>query len=135
MAHHPKAKQMTLSPSQLHILQHSLGLDQYGRGREYRNRFVTGPGSKDWDDCQTLVSGACMHDHGPMAITGGMHCFQVTDRGRMKMHEQSPEPPKVSKSKKRYHDWLEVADCYPDWGFGDWLKACQKQKVEHGEAY
>lgn len=126
---------MKLSPSQLHILQHSLGLDQYGRGSEYRNRFVTGPGSKDWDDCQTLVSGACMYDHGPMSIAGGMHCFQVTDWGRLKMQEQNPEPPKISKAKQRYHEWMAVGECYQDWNFIDWLRYKQKRKVEYGEAY
>ncbi|MHB0986236.1 MAG: hypothetical protein ACYC05_11690 [Sulfuricella sp.] len=36
--------------SKLHILQHSLGLDKYGDGNQYRNHFVTGPGSTDFDD-------------------------------------------------------------------------------------
>jgi hypothetical protein len=121
---------MNLTPQQLHIIQHSLGLDQYGRGREYRNHFVTGPGSSDFADCESLVDGACMtvRRNLPLAGGDGSNCYTVTDWGRMKMHEQSPEPPKVPKSKLRYKAWLEVSDCYPDWGFGDWLKANQKRK-------
>lgn len=76
-----------------------------------------------------------MTDHGPQKLAGEDHCFTVTDWGRLKMHEQSPDPPKISKSKRRYLEWIEVADCYPDWGFGDWLKACQKEKVESGATY
>src|SRR6478609_3022343 len=40
---------------QLHILQHSLGLDEHGRGTMYRSHFVTGEGSKDHADCMALV--------------------------------------------------------------------------------
>lgn len=128
---------MKLTPQQLHILQHSLGLDQYGRGREYRNHFVTGPGSKDFDDCEALVDGACMtvRRNLPLAGGSGNNCYTVTEWGRMKMHEESPEPPKPSKSKQRYREWLEVADCYPNWNFGDWLKTCQREKIEKGVAY
>lgn len=126
---------MKLTPSQLHIIQHSLGLDQYGRGREYRNSFVAPKDGNDWNDLQALVTGSCMVYHGPQKIFGEMHGFQVTDWGRQKMHEQSPEPPKVSKSKQRYHEWMAVGECYPDWNFIDWLKYKQKRKVEYGESY
>jgi hypothetical protein len=128
---------MKLTPTQLHILQHSLGLDQYGRGREYRNHFVTGPGSHDFADCEALVDGLCMtvRRNLPLAGGSGNNCYTVTDWGRMKMHEQSPSPPKLSKAKKRYHEWMASGECYPDWNFSDWLRYKQKRKVEHGEAY
>lgn len=42
----------------MHILQHALGLDQYGRGREYRNHFCTGPGSVDFLPCRALGDAA-----------------------------------------------------------------------------
>jgi hypothetical protein len=44
-----------MSPKLLHILQHSLGLNEYGRGTFYRNRFVTGEGSIDRLLCMELV--------------------------------------------------------------------------------
>lgn len=40
----------------LHILQHSLGLDQYGRGRQYRNHFATTPESSDGSRIAELVA-------------------------------------------------------------------------------
>jgi hypothetical protein len=126
---------MNLTESQLHIIQHSLGLDQYGRGREYRNHFVTGPGSSDFADCEALVDGNCMvvRRNLPLAGGPGNNCYTVTNWGRRKMHEQSPEPSKVSKSKKRYLEYLEVADCFD--GFRDWLRYKQFRKLEHGEVY
>jgi len=112
-----------MTKEQLHILQHSLGLDQYGRGKEYRNRYVVGPDCDSFTACQELVSMGMMQDRGAQPICGGMHCFMVTDWGRMKMHEESPEPPKVSRGRQRYLKWLEVGDAFGDWKFGDWLKA------------
>ena len=58
-----------MTPEQLHILQHSLGLDEYGRGTMYRNHFVTGEGSLDHPHCVALVEAGLMNqrvDH-PLA--------------------------------------------------------------------
>ncbi len=41
--------------NKLHILQHSLGLDQFGEGRQYRNHFAAGPGGQDFADCVALT--------------------------------------------------------------------------------
>ncbi len=72
-----------MTKQQLHILRHSLGLDDKGKGRRYRNHFVTGPGSTDWDDCNALVAEGLMRDHGqrPEMYGLGAHCFTVTDKG------------------------------------------------------
>lgn len=48
----------------LQILQHSLGLNQYGQGQHERNHFVTGPESQDFLDCGSLVVAGFMVDHG-----------------------------------------------------------------------
>lgn len=124
---------MKLSPSQLHILQHSLGLDRYGRGREYRNSFVTGHGSKDFEGCQALVAGGCMVNHGDRKLFSG-HCFSVTDWGRLKMHEQSPRPPRLTRAQKRWQEWIDVADVFCG-DFRAWLRYKQDRKKEFGEAY
>lgn len=126
---------MTLSRSQLHIIQHSLGLDQYGRGKEYRNHFVTGPGSKDFSDCEALVEAACMTVRRDNGLSGGPgnHCYTVTDWGRLKMQEQSPEPPRLSRAKARWSEYQQDADCFN--GFHHWLKYKQHRKLEHGESY
>ena len=104
----------------LHILQHSLGLDQYGNGRQYRNHFVTGPGSKDFDDCRALVSeGMMMEGRAPTELTGGMQLFIVTPKGVDFVALNSPEPPKLTRSQKRYREFLE-SDC--GYSFGEWLR-------------
>lgn len=94
----------------LHILQHSLGVDGYGIGRSYRNRFVTGPGGDDFSKCGLLVEMGYMEDRGPQEIAGGMHCFVVTPLGESAMRENSPRPPKLTKSKQNYQAFLK-ADC------------------------
>ncbi|RRJ96807.1 hypothetical protein Ga0100231_023865 [Opitutaceae bacterium TAV4] len=92
---------MTLTPKQLHILQHSLGVDKYGQGNQYRNRFVTGPGSDDFADCRALADAGLMTDHGAREIFGGDHHFTITPAGIDAVASQSPKPPKVNRSKER----------------------------------
>ncbi len=103
----------------LEILQHALGVDEYGRGREYRDHFVTGPGSRDFDTCQALVAEGLMVDCGAVAWCDGDHCFRVTDAGRRYVREHSPKPPKVTRSQRRYQRFLD-ADC--GLSFGEWLR-------------
>lgn len=106
--------------NKLHILQHSLGLDQYGRGKRYRNHFCTGPGSSDFADCQSLAEQGLMIDHGPGKWSGDMHLFSVTAEGDDYVVRHSPPPPKLTRSQKRYLEYLKVADCFES--FGHWLK-------------
>lgn len=101
--------------SKLHILQHSLGLNQYGEGNQYRNHFATGPGSKDFDDCVSLVGAGLMEDYGTRSFTGDMHCFVVTPAGINYVTQNSPKRPpaqKVSRSKARYRRFLEYGDMF-----------------------
>lgn len=111
----------------LHILQHSLGLDQYGRGTFYRNHFVTGDGSKDFADCMAIVALGFMTRSSGTALSGGDDVFTVTDTGRAAVIAESPAPPKVSPAKQRYHDWL-AADC--SMTFIEWLKWKSRQRAE-----
>lgn len=104
----------------LHILQHSLGVDQYGRGNQYRNHFVTGPDTTDFPKCMELVGLGLMKDTGLHPICdGGDHVFTVTAKGKTAMHMNSPEPPKLSVSQARYRRYL-AADC--GMSFKEWLK-------------
>jgi hypothetical protein len=105
--------------SKLQILQHSLGVNQYGQGNQYRNHFVTGPKTTDWPHCMALVSEGLMQRHAPSALTGGSDCFTVTDAGRAYVAEHSPKPPKLTQGQQRYRAWLR-ADC--GLKFGEWLK-------------
>lgn len=103
----------------LDIMQHALGLDEYGRREKNgtdRNRYVTDAGVPEID---AMVAAGLMGDLGAVKFTGGMHCYYVTDAGRAYVREHSPAPPKLTRSQRRYEQWLD-ADC--GMRFGDWLK-------------
>lgn len=107
--------------SRLHILQHSLGLDQYGNGNQYRNRFVTGEGSKDFADCRALVADGLMTEMAGNALSGGDSVFRVTPKGidfvALNSPKRPPEP-KLTRSQKRYREFLKD-DC--GLSFREWL--------------
>jgi hypothetical protein len=127
---------MTLTPEQLHILQHSLGCNEYGlsehRGSDegdgcfgyYRNRYVSPPN----DDLIGLVQLGYMRDHALQNpyICRHHHCFSVsfsvTREGVAAMLAQSPRPPRVSRARRRYLQWLHVADAFGGMKFGEWLR-------------
>jgi len=96
----------------LHILQHALGVDQYGQGSQYRNHFATGPGVKDFLKCQELAERGFMKDLGTRPLWGDQHCFVVTPEGIQAVALESPRPPKVSRSKARYRRYLEYGDSF-----------------------
>lgn len=109
-----------LTDEQLHILQHSLGVDGFGQGNQYRNRFVTHAHTPDGKLCEELVGLGYMQNHGTMGdLSGGMNCYAVTPKGIDAVALQSPAPPKVSRGKARYQRYLrsEVNET-----FGEWLK-------------
>ncbi|HJR14213.1 MAG TPA: hypothetical protein VJ833_09985 [Rhodanobacteraceae bacterium] len=71
-----------MNSEQLHILRHSLGIGDNGKGSSYRNHFCTGPGSKDYDDCQALVAEGYMTRRAGGPLSGGDDIFVVTDAGK-----------------------------------------------------
>ena len=107
----------------LHILQHSLGLDRYGQGNQYRNHFVTGAGSLDHPICLALVEQGLMQIRSmSKVLTGGDDCFVVTPKGvdyvALNSPQRPPEP-KLTRSQKNYRAYL-AADC--DFSFGEWMR-------------
>ena len=94
----------------LHILQHSLGLNDYGEGRQYRNHFVTGPGTDDYGHCISLVGDGLMKQMRGNALTGGSDLFVVTPAGIDYVALNSPKRPKLTRGQQRYRAWLR-ADC------------------------
>lgn len=106
---------MIITHEQLHILQHSLGVDCYGCGRQYRNRYI----SDSNDDLNTLCGLGLMKDYGPWEVAGGHHFYAVTETGKQAVAEQSPRPPKLTRSQKRYRAFLEADNSMR---FGEWLK-------------
>ena len=98
----------------LHVLQHALGRDQYGRsgsrsGEDYRNHFCTSPGGGDWTVCEDATSRGLMVKHPPRAISGGDHIFTVTDAGKEYIAANSPAPPRVTRAARRYQAYLDSA--------------------------
>lgn len=73
---------MQAEDKRLGILRHSLGLKADGSGQPYRNHFVTGPGSDDYDACMALVDAGHMTRRAGNALSGGDDIFYVTDAGR-----------------------------------------------------
>ena len=109
--------------SKLHILQHSLGLDQYGAGRQYRNHFVTGEGSDDFPLCRELVAEGLMTERAGNELSGGSPVFFVTRAGIDFVAKNSPAKPpekKLTRSQRRYREWLR-ADC--GLSFAEWIGA------------
>lgn len=104
--------------SELSIVQHSLGVDQYGQGEMYRNHFASDP----TPELENLVTHGLLADRGVVKWAGELHCYCVTKKGIRWMKKQSPAPPKVSRSQLRYRKWLDVQDCFGDMTFGEWLK-------------
>jgi hypothetical protein len=103
-----------MTREQLHILQHSLGLDEYGQGNMYRNHYCGGE-----EDCRPLVALGYMKEHAPGELTGGDPWFHVTDAGKAAVLAESPKPPKLTRAQKRYRAFLNT-----DSGmrFCEWLK-------------
>lgn len=98
--------------SELHILQHALGVGTYGDKRSHRNHFVTGEGSLDYPVCKTLVDKGLMQIR-PMskALTGGDDCFVVTPKGvdyvALNSPKRPPEP-KLTRSQKTIGNTFEL---------------------------
>jgi hypothetical protein len=114
----------------LHILQHALGLDEYGQGNAYRNHYVASPASAiTWAQCMAHVEAGRMVRHEPRDIFGGAdcYCFVVTDTGRAYVKEQSPKPPRLTRSQRRYRAYL-AADS--GMTFGAWLRRGMERRIQ-----
>ena len=116
-----------MNSNQLHILQHSLGCDKYGQSKHrgadesdgcfgyYRNRYVSDPDA----DLNELVTFGLMKDHGAQELAGGMHCYTVTQHGISHMLTDSPKPPKLTRSQRRWQEFRRVSEVFDS--FGQWL--------------
>ena len=92
----------TLTSEQLHILQHSLGVDQYGQGEMYRNRFRAG--GKDVAKCQELTKLGYMVERPPVFNDPW---WSVTEEGIKAVLEQSPKPQPKGKRWKCLAPWRD----------------------------
>jgi hypothetical protein len=112
--------------SKLEILLHSLGLNEYGEGRQSRNHFVTDESSPDYEMCQKLVADGLMTKRPGSALSGGSPIFLVTQAGIDFVSLNSPTRPKVTRGKQRYLDFL-AAD--GGMSFREWLGIKPTQRL------
>ena len=109
-----------MNSRQLEILQHSLGLDHYGQGKMYRNHFCAG--GYDEVVCRELVALGYMQQHSTTEWLPYFNC-SVTEEGKEAVKRESPNPPKLTRSQKRYRAFL-AADCGVT--FREWINIYQK---------
>lgn len=115
----------SLTPQLLHILQHSLGADEYGRGHQYRNHYVAG--GRDVDLCRDLVSLGYMRERPATQISGGDPWFSVTQDGIGAVALFSPAAP-PPKKRTQWDEYLDDDSCDK---FGEWLLGPMRPKFEH----
>ena len=112
-----------MTPRHLKILQHTLGVNEFGqipRGlRDFtRNYFCAGEADKPI--CQSLIDLGYMQAHATTEWLPYLNC-SVTPEGIAAMRRESQKPPKVSREKKRYLEFLDFSDAY-DCTFREWLE-------------
>lgn len=72
----------TLTPEQRELARHALGLD--GRhSQSWRDHFVTGPGSSDYDRWQEMVATGAATRRAGNQLTGGDDLFLLTRAGAL----------------------------------------------------
>lgn len=108
-----------MTSTHLQILQHALGVDEYGRGTQYRDHFAAG--GEDVQLCRELIALGYLRQVATTMVFPDFNC-RVTDEGKKAMFRESPKPPKLTAGQLRYRHWLAISDCFPDWKFGDYLK-------------
>lgn len=117
-----------ISTDLLDILQHSLGLNQYGGGNQYRNHYVAG--ADDVAKCRELVAMGYMVERPSTELTGFGPLFHVTPAGIDAVALQSPAPPKLTRSQKRYLEYLNVADSFESfWHFLRYEQAKKRGEI------
>jgi hypothetical protein len=117
MASDARAGVVCMTPEQLQILQHALGLDEYGRGEMYRNHFCAG--DDDEPICRALVEMGYMRVFRPNAPPYPYYNCTVTEAGKEAVRRESPEPPKLTRAQRRYRRFLEADS---DLSFMEWLR-------------
>ncbi len=69
-----------MTNEQQEVMRNALGLNR--GSREYRNHFVTGPGSTNYPHCEALVAAGMMTKRAGNPLSGGDDIYSVTDAGR-----------------------------------------------------
>jgi len=117
-----------LTSKELDFIQHALGVNEFGCGRQYRNHFVTDAAGPDGLVCERLVGKGLMERGRKDELTGGSQCYHVTFTGKRAMASESKLPPVQTASQRRYAQYLNEDSGL---SFGEWLKAVQKHRGEY----
>jgi len=116
-----------ITPQHLQILQHALGLDQYGLGTMYRNHFCAG--GNDEQLCRELVEAGLMIRNATTALFPYYNC-SVTDAGKQYVLTNSPRPAKLTRSQERYRKFLNADSGLT---FHEWLQ-CKTESISRKDA-
>lgn len=108
-----------LTPEQIHILQHSLGLSKR-HDKPYRNYYAVGTSSDCIRDLETLVSKGLMANGGKSPVNSEMVYYYVTDQGRKVAFDNLPKDTRTP-GQKRYERFLYACDAFPDLTFKEFL--------------
>ena len=108
---------MNITDRQLYMMRHALGFDCQGNGRRYRNHF-SGPQGEDEKAWMELVDSGWATHRNMGEISGEMDTFWLTQPGIDYVLSRKPQPKKLTRSQKRYQDFLH-ADCGVS--FREWL--------------
>ena len=120
---------MTLTKNQLHILRHSIGLDdsghvKYGYDHSDRNHYCTGPGCDGRADIMELESAGLMK-FSHHINEGRDEIFYVTEAGIVQARAWVAHP-KTTRGQRRYRAFLH-ADCgltFIEWLKSKWGREC-----------
>ncbi len=112
------------APSLLHILQHTLGVDEYGQGRQYRNHYVAG--GDDVRLCRELAALGYMKERPATVISGGDPWFCVTPAGVDAVALFSPPAP-PPKKRTQWNEYIDYDSCD---SFGEFLLGAMKPAFE-----
>jgi hypothetical protein len=122
-----------ITPYQVELLQHTLGLAGKTRGNHapYRNHFVAGDGHHDMKHLEALESmGLMERRRSPGFLVDGDIVFAATDTGTAAALAALPEP----KPRTRYEDYLHADGCAGD-SFGEFLCGGRLPKFEERSSY
>lgn len=108
-----------LTPEQIHMLQHSLGISK-PHDKPYRNYYSVYSGSDGVQDLEILVQKGFMVNSGRSPVNSDMIYYQVTDEGRKVAFAHLPKDTRT-RAQKRYERFLDIKDVWSDLTFKEFL--------------
>lgn len=119
-----------LTESDLDTLRHMLGWQRRDQKEplDGRNSYCAEPGDEDLTRLEQLGLVQCTRRAGLPGIFQEYDCFVATELGKA-MARKSFYQRREGKAKRVYSAWLTVADVWPDWTFGDFLKSTHPDVV------